>query len=90
MNPRRFYVIGDPIGHSLSPAMHRAAFAELGLPHTYDAMLVSKDQLPSVLDRVRHGEIHGLNVTVPRTRTSMPLVKLDQCIRYSPCIDSRG
>jgi shikimate dehydrogenase len=62
---KHFYVIGDPIGHSLSPTMHGAALKLLDLPHTYEAMRVTADQLPSVLDRVRRGEIHGLNVTVP-------------------------
>lgn len=73
MNPRRFYVIGDPIAHSLSPVMHRAAFAVLGLPHTYETMRVTAEQLPAVLDRVRRGDIHGLNVTVPHKVEAMRL-----------------
>jgi shikimate dehydrogenase len=70
---KRFYVIGDPIAHSLSPAMHSAALKVLGLPHTYEAMQVSAERLPSVLDRVRRGEIHGLNVTVPHKVEAMHL-----------------
>lgn len=62
---RRFAVIGDPIAHSLSPAMHRAALAELGLPHTYEALRVPEAELPATLDRLRRGALHGLNVTVP-------------------------
>jgi len=61
----RFLVIGDPIAHSLSPVMHRAAFAALGLDHTYDAERVDAAHLPAVLDRLRRGAIHGVNVTVP-------------------------
>lgn len=65
MRARHYFVIGDPIAHSLSPWMHRAAFAQLGLPHTYETMRVTQSELPAVLDRVRRGEIHGVNVTVP-------------------------
>ncbi|MBI2395714.1 MAG: shikimate dehydrogenase [Deltaproteobacteria bacterium] len=73
MSPKRFYVIGDPIAHSLSPVMHRAAFRVLDLPHTYETMLVTAAQLPGVLDRVRRGDIHGLNVTVPHKVEAMRL-----------------
>jgi shikimate dehydrogenase len=73
MRARRFCVIGDPIGHSLSPTMHRAAFAALGAPHAYDALRVAAEQLPRVLDRVRRGELHGLNVTLPHKVEAMRL-----------------
>jgi len=73
MKAKRFYVIGDPIGHSLSPIMHGAAFRALDLPHTYEAMRVTATELPRVLDRVRRGEIHGLNVTVPHKVEAMGL-----------------
>lgn len=76
MKVRRFYVIGDPIEHSLSPVMHQAALRVLGLPHTYEAMRVPAERLPSVLDRVRRGEIHGLNVTVPHKIEAMRLCDL--------------
>lgn len=73
MRQKRFFVIGDPIGHSLSPVMHGAAFRALGLPHTFEAMRVTAAELPLVLDRVRRGEIHGLNVTVPHKVEAMAL-----------------
>ncbi len=73
MRPKRLRVIGDPIAHSLSPVMHRAAFRALDLPHEYEPLRVTKDELPSVLDRVRRGEFHGLNVTVPHKIEAMRL-----------------
>ena len=33
---RRFVLIGHPVAHSLSPVIHRAAYQDLGLPHSYD------------------------------------------------------
>ena len=49
----RAAVLGFPIAHSLSPVLHRAAYAALGLDWTYDAIECRAEQLPEVLaDRV--------------------------------------
>ena len=45
----RCAVLGSPIAHSLSPAMHRAAYAELGLDWRYDAYEVGEDDLRGFL-----------------------------------------
>ena len=45
----RCAVLGQPIAHSLSPAMHRAAYAELGLDWRYDAYEVGEDELRGFL-----------------------------------------
>ena len=59
------YLLGHPVSHSLSPAMHNAAFAALGLPHRYEPRDVTADELPAVVDRIRSGDVLGANVTVP-------------------------
>ena len=43
----RCAVLGSPIAHSLSPVMHRAAYAELGLDWTYDAVEVTRPGWPA-------------------------------------------
>ncbi len=73
MTPRRFAVIGDPVAHSKSPAMHMAAFRALGLPHTYEAMRVTAAELPGVVAALRDGRLDGLNVTVPHKRAALAL-----------------
>jgi shikimate dehydrogenase len=65
VTPLRFAVVGDPIAHSRSPGMHAAAYRVLGLPHSYEAIRASADELPAVVARLRAGELAGLNVTVP-------------------------
>lgn len=65
MTPLRFAVIGDPIEHSRSPAMHMAALAALGLPHVYEAVRVTEAELPGVVQALRGGAFAGLNVTLP-------------------------
>lgn len=62
---KRFAVIGDPIAHSRSPALHGSAFAALGLPHTYEARRVAGPELAGVVRDVREGRLDGCNVTLP-------------------------
>jgi shikimate dehydrogenase len=68
------YLLGHPVAHSLSPAMHNAAFRALGLPHRYDVLDVTADALPAVIDRIRSGELLGANVTVPHKEAVLKLV----------------
>jgi shikimate dehydrogenase len=60
-----FGLIGDPIKHSLSPAMHNAAFKELGLDCVYLPFKVPKSMLADAMGGVRTLGISGLNVTHP-------------------------
>jgi shikimate dehydrogenase len=81
---RRFAVVGDPVGHSKSPAMHSAALRALGLPHTYDAVRATSDELPGVVARLREGQYDGLNVTVPHKEGVLSLVDaLDESARVA-------
>jgi shikimate dehydrogenase len=56
-------VLGRPIGHSLSPILHRAAYAELGLPWIYDALDCDVSDLPGVLAERAHWA--GFSCTMP-------------------------
>ena len=58
-------VIGDPVRHSLSPALHNAAFAELGLDWTYLAFEVPAGQGAGAVAAMRTLGIDGLSVTMP-------------------------
>jgi shikimate dehydrogenase len=57
-------LIGDPVDHSLSPVMHNAAIAALGLDAVYIALKVDKSALPHVLRALEALGVAG-NVTVP-------------------------
>ncbi|HEX9088553.1 MAG TPA: shikimate dehydrogenase [Arthrobacter sp.] len=66
----RAAVLGHPIGHSKSPALHRAAYEYLGVALDYSAIDVTEDALPAFMARVREdvrqGESwRGLSVTMP-------------------------
>jgi shikimate dehydrogenase len=70
---RRCGVLGDPIAHSLSPVLHRAAYAELGLDWTYDAHRVPSGGLDTFLGALGP-EWRGLSLTMPLKREALPLV----------------
>lgn len=69
----RCAVLGSPIAHSLSPVLHRAAYAELGLDWEYDARDVRADQLAGVLDSL-DDTWRGLSLTMPLKRAAVPLL----------------
>ena len=73
MTVRRCAVLGSPIAHSLSPVLHRAAYAELGLGWEYDAHDVTEDRLPAFLDRL-DDTWRGLSLTMPLKRSVEPLL----------------
>lgn len=70
---RRAAVLGHPIAHSLSPVLHRAAYAALGLEWTYDAVDVSADGLESFVDQIDDQWV-GLSLTMPLKHTVLPLL----------------
>jgi len=53
--------------------MHMAAFRALGLPHTYEAIRASAEELPRVVQALRDGTYDGLNVTVPHKEAALVL-----------------
>lgn len=72
-------LVGFPLGHSLSPRIHLAALHALDLEGEYVLYPVSPSpkgliELGALLDRVRCGQILGLNVTIPYKRTVIPLL----------------
>jgi len=75
-------VIGDPIGHSLSPLIHNAAFRELGLNKVYLPFRIPREDLASFLDDAGELGIKGLSVTIPHKEAVLKRVtKVDGAIR---------
>ncbi|MFJ9323069.1 shikimate dehydrogenase [Streptomyces globisporus] len=72
--PRRAAVLGSPIAHSLSPVLHRAAYAELGLEHwSYDRFEVDEAALPGFIEGL-DASWAGLSLTMPLKRAIIPLL----------------
>ncbi len=70
-------LIGYPLEHSLSPKIHAAALKACDLDGNYSLFPIHPDDkqgLKDLLARVRTGEIHGLNVTIPHKQNVIPLL----------------
>jgi shikimate dehydrogenase len=78
-------IIGYPLDHSMSPPLHNAGFAALGLNVRYEAWPIPIEELPETVERLRGDEVLGISVTVPYKQAVMPL--LDE---IDPAADAIG
>jgi shikimate dehydrogenase len=86
---RLLALIGHPVGHSLSPAMHNAAFAADGLDFVYVCLDVDPEDLPAAVRGLRTLKLRGFNVTMPHKRAMIPLVdELDEEARVSGAVNT--
>jgi shikimate dehydrogenase len=75
-------LIGWPVEHSRSPAMHNAAFAALKLNWHYILLPTPPDQLDAVIARIRAGGLQGANVTIPHKLAVLPFLdEIDMAAR---------
>jgi len=74
--PRLAGVIGDPVSHSRSPALHNAAFAHLGIAARYELWPTTAADLAARVQSLRAPQMFGANVTLPHKIAVLPL--LDQ------------
>lgn len=70
---RRAAVLGSPISHSLSPVLHRAAYEQLALPWSYEAIECDEAGLPALLAGLGPDFV-GLSLTMPLKRAVLPLL----------------
>jgi shikimate dehydrogenase len=73
--PLKLGLIGFPLEHSLSPAIHQAALAVLGIPGEYKLYPIppspdGEKALVDILEKLKRGELHGLNVTIPHKQAA--------------------
>jgi len=82
---KTYCIIGDPVDHSLSPAMHNAAFKALKLNCTYIAFRVAENELEAGIQSLRKTNIAGFNVTMPHKVAVMKFLdELDEtCLKIN-------
>ncbi|RQG97856.1 shikimate dehydrogenase [Natrarchaeobius chitinivorans] len=73
-----FGLIGNPVGHSLSPPMHEAAYDELGLEARYVTFEPDPDDVGRAIDGADALGVTGLNVTIPFKRDALEIVEPDE------------
>ncbi|MBF0465532.1 MAG: shikimate dehydrogenase [Nitrospirae bacterium] len=82
-------LIGYPVGHSLSPYMHNAAFSHLGLDFCYLCFSVHPDHLAKAVYGVRAMDFAGANVTVPHKEKAMAaLDEIDEEARFIGAVNT--
>jgi 3-dehydroquinate dehydratase/shikimate dehydrogenase len=75
-------VIADPIGHSLSPQVHNAAFRELGMNRVYLPFRIPREHLDEFLEDCRELGVRGLSVTIPHKEAVVKrLARVDGAVR---------
>jgi shikimate dehydrogenase len=68
----RFILIGHPVGHSLSPTIHQAAYECLAQSHQYDLVDAPDEAaVAAQIQALREGHIQGANITVPHKRLAL-------------------
>jgi shikimate dehydrogenase len=67
-------IIGYPLGHSMSPVIHNAAYRALSIDVRYEAWSTPPDGVAQAVARVREDAMLGMNVTVPHKQAVLPLL----------------
>ncbi len=73
-NTQLYGIIGDPIGHSLSPKLHNAVFEKFGMNAVYLAFRVEASRVEQAFDAMRALGIAGFNVTVPHKEAAIDCI----------------
>ena len=81
MSPRRACVIGHPVAHSRSPAIHKYWLAEHGIAGDYGREDVAPERIAAFLARFADGGYVGANVTVPHKEAAFAAAEADAVSR---------
>ena len=88
-NTRVIGIIGWPVGHSLSPALHNAAFAALSLDYVYVPLPVAPDRVAAAVAGLSALGLRGANVTVPHKSAVLPFLdEVDEEARLAGAVNT--
>ena len=69
---KKYFVIGNPINHSLSPKLHNHWFKENKIDAVYEKIKIDDNDLKNVIAKCKEKKINGINVTVPFKKKVIP------------------
>ena len=71
---KKYFVIGNPINHSLSPRLHNFWLKQNNINATYEKIKLKEDEIENFISKIKNQEINGCNVTVPFKKTVIPFL----------------
>ncbi len=69
---KKFFVIGNPIEHSLSPKLHNFLIQSYDIKALYERKKLEENEIEGIISKIRKEEISGINVTVPFKQKVIP------------------
>ena len=86
---KKYLVIGNPIGHSLSPKLHNYWFKENNIDAIYEKKQVKENDIEGIISEMRNGKIDGINVTVPFKKSVIPFLdELDNLTKKTQSVNT--
>ena len=71
---KKFAIIGNPIGHSLSPILHNYWFNKYKIAAKYDLLEIQESQIKETIGDIRNRKLEGVNVTTPYKQKVIPFI----------------
>ena len=71
---KKYFVIGNPINHSLSPKLHNLWLEQNNINAVYEKIKLEENEIKNFILKIKNQEINGCNVTVPFKKTVIPFL----------------
>ncbi len=71
---KKYFIIGNPVEHSLSPKIHNYWFKENRIDAIYEKKEILEDDLKNIVENIRKDQIAGINITVPYKQKIIPFL----------------
>ena len=71
---KKYFVIGNPINHSLSPKLHNHWLEQNNINAVYEKIKLEENEIENFIHKIKNQEINGCNVTVPFKKTVIPFL----------------
>ncbi len=71
---KKYFVIGNPISHSLSPKLHNHWLEQNNINAVYEKIKLEENEIENFILKIKNQEINGCNVTVPFKKTVIPFL----------------
>jgi len=71
---KKYFVIGNPIEHSLSPQLHNYWFKENKIDANYEKKKLNESDIQGIISEIKNNKIQGINVTIPFKKSVIPFL----------------